>query len=115
MKKILFSILFVLTISCSNKIKFYHGYIYNSQNKPLKNLKVEEDDNLKNYSFTDESGYFKIIEKNTFGGNLIISKENVKIDTIWTVYSSHGEKLNYRFINGRNDTLRIDTKKLNID
>lgn len=112
MKEILalFCILFIM--SCSNKINYYHGYIYNTENKPLRKIKVEEDDNLKAYSYTNEKGYFKIPKRNNFGGNLIVySQNNTILDTIWTVFSSHGEKLNYRFVNGRKDTLFVNMKK----
>jgi hypothetical protein len=110
MKQVLIlSCTLLLLISCSNRIDYYHGYIFSSkENKPLKELRIEEDDNLKTTSYTDEKGYFKIPETNGFGGNLIIyDKNNSILDTIWTVYSSRGEKLNYRFINGRKDTLFI--------
>ncbi|WP_159243422.1 hypothetical protein R8G64_06405 [Tenacibaculum maritimum] len=114
MRKISIHTLFITMISCSNKIKFYHGYIYDTENKPLKNIKVEENDNLKMFSYTNEKGYFKITEKNTFGGNLIVSKKNIILDTIYAVYSSHGEKLNYRFTNGRNDTLFLSKEKITL-
>ncbi|CAA0155036.1 conserved hypothetical protein [Tenacibaculum maritimum] len=68
MRKISIYTLFITMISCSNKIKFYHGYIYDTENKPLKNIKVEENDNLKMFSYTNEKGYFKITEKKYFWG-----------------------------------------------
>lgn len=112
MKKTLNVFLLLILISCSNKITYYHGYIYNEKNEPLENLKIVEDDNLQSYSMTDQHGYFKILERNNYGGNLkVYTIDNVIIDTIWTVYSTHGEKLNYRFVNGRSDTLFISKKK----
>ena len=105
---ILFFIPLVVS-SCSSKIKYYHGYIYSLDNKPLGKLRVEEDDNLRTFSYTNEKGYFKIIENNNFGGNLIVYSQNdIILDTIWTVFSSNGEKLNYRFVNGRKDTLFVN-------
>ncbi|MDB0600861.1 hypothetical protein PL373_06845 [Tenacibaculum maritimum] len=53
MRKISIYTLFITMISCSNKIKFYHGYIYDTENKSLKNIKVEENDNLKMFSYTN--------------------------------------------------------------
>jgi len=105
-------IIFVIILaSCSNKIDYYHGYVYNTENEPIKNLKIEEDDDLKSHSYTDENGYFKILEKNSFGGNLIVYNENnVVLDTIRIVYSNHGEQLNYQFIDGRSDTLFLKMK-----
>lgn len=100
-------------MSCSDKIKFYHGYIFDSDKKPIVGIKVYEDDNFKNYSLTDKNGYFNISEENNFGGNLIVVKnDEVVLDTIWTVFSNHGDTLNYGFVNGRNDTLFIDVNKV---
>ncbi|WKL47771.1 hypothetical protein Q1W71_22840 [Flavobacterium pectinovorum] len=42
--------------------------------------------------------------------SLIIYNNDMPIDTIKTVWSQHGEKLNYSFIEGKNDTLFIDVK-----
>ncbi|WP_147300517.1 hypothetical protein [Tenacibaculum gallaicum] len=112
MKKLFLFTLLLFLLSCKKKTDYYHGYIYSKEKKPLRNLKVVEDDNLKTFSLTDEKGYFNIPELNSFGGNLVVYTENNKvIDTIHTIFSNRGEKLNYRFINGRNDTLFIDTSR----
>lgn len=112
MKKLFLFTLLLSLLSCKKKIDYYHGYIYSKEKKPLRNLKVVEDDNLKTFSLTDEKGYFNIPELNSFGGNLVVyTKNNKVIDTIYTIFSNRGEKLNYRFINGRNDTLFIDMSR----
>lgn len=76
-----------------NKIKYYHGYIFDFNKKPIVGIKV--------------------YEENNFGGNLIVVKnDEVVLDTIWTVFSNYGETFNHRFVNDRNDTLFIDINKL---
>lgn len=105
MKKIL--ILFLLLSACSNRINYYHGFIYSNKNKPLKGFKVASQFDIDINSVTDENGYFKITDKKAIGGNLIIFHKNKPIDTIVTVWSQHGEKLMYSFTNLKKDTIRL--------
>jgi hypothetical protein len=57
MYKILTIILITISIACESSQMFYHGYVYNSF-CPLKNVRVKEDTDKSNSTFTDSSGYF---------------------------------------------------------
>ncbi|WP_131726141.1 hypothetical protein [Chryseobacterium sp. Leaf405] len=95
--------------SCTPSSKSYEGYIYNHQKKPLENIKVCEQ-NKNNCTYTNDKGFFQLRkDKNSIGDLLVFNREST-IDTIKTVWSQHGEKINFSFIEGKNDTLFIDFK-----
>lgn len=93
-------------VFCSDKIEYYQGYIYNSKNLPQANVKVIIESTNKN-TFTDKNGFFKIRNNNRQLNNLIVVKNENIVDTIKTVWSQHGEKIHYSFIESQNDTLFI--------
>lgn len=113
MKQKILSILFLaLLVQCSGKIKFYHGYVYGEDGVPLENIRIFEDDNLRESALTDKNGYFKLEEKNSFSGDLVIMlSDSTVIDTIKTAYAVHGERIRYQFINGTSDTIWIKVVK----
>lgn len=107
---IAFALTVVLT-GCSGKQNFYHGYVYDlDTRKPLKNVTVKEC-NLKPLTgSTDSTGYFNI-ENNTQGiSDLVFITTTHKQDTARTVWSQHGERIEYSFINKKPDTIYL--KKL---
>ncbi|MCS3868593.1 hypothetical protein J3D55_001509 [Chryseobacterium ginsenosidimutans] len=105
-------ILFVTFISSCTKTtpKYMHGYIYNSQKKPLKGIKIEDPYNISLSTFTNSKGYFKInaLSKGEF---LYVKKNNIKLDSIYIVRTHPERGVSYAFVEGRNDTLFIDLKK----
>ncbi|WP_443937006.1 hypothetical protein [Pedobacter sp. MW01-1-1] len=66
----------IFMVACTPTIRNYEGYIYNFKKEPIEKLKITENDNLQSSTFTDSLGYFKTIENNQFGGDLIISLDN---------------------------------------
>ncbi|ALM48465.1 hypothetical protein AMR72_05850 [Flavobacterium psychrophilum] len=108
---IIASSLIVILTGCSGKQNFYHGYVYDlDTRKPLKNVTVKEC-NLKPLTgSTDSTGYFNI-ENNTQGiSDLVFITTTHKQDTARTVWSQHGERIEYSFINKKPDTIYL--KKL---
>ncbi len=104
-----------LTIMCSCSLKksfnYYHGYVFNQNNNPIINIEVFEKDRPLNKSLTDNKGYFKIEKnKNSISTFLMVKRNNILVDSIQVIRSSGGEKINYYFVEGRNDTLFIDMK-----
>lgn len=111
---ILFITIFSIT-NCSVKSDFlyYQGYIYNKNNIPVENIEVSEKEKPSQKTYTDKSGFFSLKkERNSISMFLILRKDNTILDSIQVIRKSGGEKINYYFVEGRNDTLFIDTKKL---
>ncbi|MFL9834251.1 hypothetical protein [Chryseobacterium terrae] len=94
---------------CEERPKFYEGYICTTDKKPLTNVKICEL-NATNCSVTDINGFFKIKKEKDRISDLVVLYKNKSIDTINTVWSQHGDKLNYSFIEGKKDTLFVDIK-----
>lgn len=112
MKKIaLLIVITVFVLSCKSKINYYEGYICNMDKKPLSKVKVCKMHKLNEYSITDEKGFFRINKALNFIDDLIVFYDEKPIDTIRTVWSQHGEKIIYSFLEGKNDTLFIDISK----
>ena len=125
----LFGYLFVvMAISCSQKISYYEGYIYNSENKPLSNLFIyAENDSINIKGYTDENGFFKIKKKensivnhlkikkkeNSIVNHLKIKKNGKILDSIKIIGIRGGEQIDYAFVNGKNDTIIINEKIVN--
>ena len=107
MKKII--ILLILTANCKQSQEFYHGYVYYN-NKPVSNVFIKEDVlNSSKNTKTDSTGFFKLQKKPSHLSNLIFTKDGFKTDTIKTVWSQHGEKIRYTFLNTKFDTLVLRT------
>lgn len=109
MRNLLFFIIIVFFIQCKSNVNYYQGFIYNMNNKPVKNLKVYEKNNEDNYSITNDKGYFKIpIKKNNIKRFLYVKLNELEtIDSIQVFGSQGGERIKYNFIEGRKDTLYI--------
>ena len=105
----------VMAISCSQKISYYEGYIYNSENKPLSNLFIyAENDSINIKGYTDENGFFKIKKKeNSIVNHLKIKKNGKILDSIKIIGIRGGEQIDYAFVNGKNDTIIINEKIVN--
>jgi len=114
MKKYILLSLFVIISSCggNSSFKYYEGHIYDTNKKPLPNIKV-----CKMYhtptdcTMTDANGYFKINKDPTSVSKLIVFYKEQPIDTIITRWAQGGERLVYSFVEGKNDTLFIDMSK----
>ncbi len=97
-------------ISCTVTPKYYQGYIYSTKKRPISNIKICEQ-NTDECSKTDDFGFFRIKKNENLINNLIVYNNNTPIDTIKTVWSQHGEKINYSFLENRKDALFIDIDK----
>ncbi|MGO4708211.1 hypothetical protein AB4Y90_03640 [Chryseobacterium sp. 2TAF14] len=94
---------------CKDRPKFYEGYIYTKEKKPLTNVKICELGTT-NCSETDSKGFFKIKKDSERISDLIVLYKNNPIDTIKTVWTQHGERIGYSFLEGKKDTLFVDLK-----
>lgn len=98
----------IIANSCSMP-RNYQGYVYSSYKKPIQNVKVCEK-NTSNCTTTDINGFFVLKKDKQSITDLIIFLDEKPLDTLKTVWSQHGEKLNYSFMEGKNDTLFINRK-----
>ncbi|WP_194139969.1 hypothetical protein [Flavobacterium hungaricum] len=91
----LFAYLIICT-SCSEQS--YYGYVYDlNKNIPLQNVKVCDYENNK-ITYTDETGYFKLLYKKKTPSKLLFVCERYTIDTIPAYGCSHyGETSNECF------------------
>ncbi len=103
MKTTIYISLIILLFSCITP-KNYEGYIFTKQKKPVMNIRVCEE-NSTNCTFTNKEGFFRLKKNTNSINNLIIFSNNKSIDSITTVWTQHGERVNYSFIEGRKDTL----------
>ena len=116
MKKYILLSLFVIISSCGGNndysgSKYYEGHIYDTNKKPLPNIRVCRGYKLTTCTTTDANGYFKLNMTPNFITDLIIFYKEQPIDTIITAWTLHGELDRYSFIEGRSDTLFIDMSK----
>lgn len=95
--------------SCNTVPKFYEGFIFNKEKKPLSNIKVCEI-NKNKCTYTNSRGYFKLEKEKSSLNDLIVFYGNKPVDTIKTFWSQHGEKMNYSFVEGKKDTLFINVR-----
>ena len=114
-KYILLSLFFIISSCGGNRgFKYYEGHIYDTNKKPLPNIKV-----CKMYhtptdcTMTDANGYFKINKDPTSIPDLIVFYKEQPIDIIRTVWAQGGERLVYSFVEGKNDTLFIFIQQMN--
>lgn len=91
------------------KQTFYYGYVYDIiDKKPLKNVLVKTSIVINpRFIKTDSTGYFKLHKQDELINDLIFIEDNYKTDTIPTVWSQHGEKLEYHFLNEIPDTVYL--------
>lgn len=98
----LLNLFLIITISCKEKQNYYHGTVFDQNQKPLSGVKVT--DSLQS-SISNEKGYFKLNKNPNIVSKLSFSKSGYKTRTIETVGSQSGEILEYRFLNEKPDTL----------
>ncbi|MFK7050525.1 hypothetical protein FLACOL_02146 [Flavobacterium columnare] len=105
--------LLLFTLVCTNCENFdndYSGYVYDrSTKKPLSKVLVRENF-VKNskQAFTDSNGFFKIKNDSEAITDLVFLLNGYKSDTAVTAWSQHGEKMEYRFLNKKNDTIFLE-------
>lgn len=109
MKFSFINIILISFNSCISSPSFYEGYIYSKDKKPLENIQVCEQ-NKSNCTYTDKKGFFKLKKDENMISDLIIFNNSKSLDTIKTVWSQHGEKINYSFLEGKKDTLFVHLK-----
>ncbi len=102
-KKIAIVVLLIFA-SCKSKSNFYQGFAFYN-NKPVSNVVIKEENATAKSVKTDNKGYFKLIKDPCCISKLIFIKEGFKTDTIRTIYPQNGERIQYRFLNKKNDTL----------
>ncbi|MDP2542141.1 hypothetical protein CSC81_13025 [Tenacibaculum discolor] len=101
---LLFAFIFLIQ-SCNTN---YSGYIYDiDTKKPIKGVKVcsLQDDKL---TQTDEKGFFTLKEETLIGNDIILKKDNYRIDTL-PVYSTHNGEFISRNFTG--DTIYLISHK----
>lgn len=109
MKKLnlLFLFLILGVFGCKTTPRFYRGYVYHN-NRPLFNVLVKADNpNFLEKTTTDSLGFFKLSKSPNSLVSLIFIKEKFKSDTIPSVWSQHGEKIKYTFLNKELDTIKM--------
>lgn len=110
-KELLLIVLFIY--SCSSSVqKEYSGYLYEGE-FPLKKVKVIER-NTKNFTFTNEKGFFKLKRSNLNTVNDLIIENLGHKDTLNLLRGSGaGSKMKYVFLNGTSsDTINIQNERL---
>lgn len=107
MKSIRYSLLVLFFYSCGSSVDNYEGYIYEKPNVPAKDVSVCEK-NSSNCTKTDHHGFFKLEKDKKTVRELVVIFKGEPTDTLRTVWSQRGEKINYSFIKGKNDTLFIN-------
>ncbi len=113
--KIIISVVFMFLGCKINRATYYHGYIYNTEGKPIAGLILEGRDHNGFKSISNSDGYFKITMRDSWIEEYIyVYDKNRKLDSIQVIRTNRGEKLTYTFVEGRNDTLFIDMNKLKL-
>lgn len=91
--------------SCGTKPKFYRGYVFYNK-KPLVNVTIKKDNGKHHDSVrTDLTGFFKLPKEPNSIRSLIFTKKGFVTDTIPSVWTQHGEKIYYTFLNKSPDTI----------
>lgn len=104
-------ILFLFSACSNNKVEYYHGYIFNTQNEPLEGLVISTVENGETTK-TNKEGYFRIKKLENFSRYIVVSDASKNIlDTIRTSWR-HPDVggINLQFVNGRMDTLFLQSK-----
>lgn len=96
---------------CSQDIKYYHGYVYETIDKPASGLVIRTLRQPSNVSIlTDSKGYFKIDNPEWVNNKIYI----IEVTLCWILFKTRrirgGEETVYYFINGKSDTIFLDTK-----
>ncbi|WP_157578304.1 hypothetical protein [Tenacibaculum ovolyticum] len=112
MKKLISILVLLIFTSCWHKsyklADNYRGYIYNSKNEPLENVRIHEVFiGSTKYAYTDKKGYFYLKkESSNFVRNLILKKEGYITDTIYS-YSANRFRNMSHFLMEWSDTVRM--------
>ena len=110
MKKTMLFFYLLLIISCNKKATFYHGVVIDANKKPIANVNVSLRFDSNKSTFSKENGYFKLSKSPDIIDDLVFSKKGYITDTIFSVWTQHGEKVNYTFLNKSSDTIRLKRK-----
>ena len=106
-----YMLIFVL-FACGQKTNdFYQGVVLDENNLPLENVRVFEEFDIENIASTNKRGHFKLNRSNDILARLVFVKEGYKTDTIPVVWSQHGERLNYQFLQNDSTLVRLKKKK----
>ena len=112
MKTLILIAFILMAISCKVKPKFYSGYVYFNE-KPLQGVIVKKDNQkLSDMTQTDSIGFFKLHKEPNSIYSLIFKKKGFTTDTIPSVWSQHGEKIKYTFLNKYPDTINLQKNNL---
>ena len=106
--RIIFFLMFLILNGCKSSPTIYKGYVYH-ENKPLVNVSVikEYAKDRKDSTLTDSTGYFELQKEPNSLVSLIFIKEHFRSETIPSVWTQHGEKVKYTFLNKVFDTVRL--------
>ncbi|WP_237276026.1 hypothetical protein [Tenacibaculum ovolyticum] len=116
MKKLMSILVLLLFTGCCHPsyklVDNYRGYIYDSKNEPLENVRIHEMDyKLVKYTYTDKKGYFFLKkESSNFVSNLLLEKEGYVTDTVFSFSESRfGNKT--RFLMEWSDTVYMEKNR----
>lgn len=96
--------------ACRSTVRYYEGFIYDTNRKPVAGLRVCEQ-YTENCTKTNTSGFFQLKKDKKMIRSLIVFDGNNPIDTVSTVWNQHGEQIVYSFIESQRDTLFIDVSR----
>ncbi len=106
MRFVTFLLLVFLIVGCKSKQSFYHGYVFHNEN-PVVGVEVKDNLRIQNSTYTDSTGYFKLIKRRDMISDLIFTKNGYISDTVKTVWIQSGEREMKRFLNKDADTLYL--------
>ncbi len=98
---------FELLACGSMKNTFYQGMVLDENNNPIENVTVFEEYNIEKTTKTNDKGYFKLYRNSDRLGKLVFIKDGYKIDTIPTIWTQHGEQMEYNFIGKETTSVRL--------
>lgn len=105
-----FLLLSIFINSCNHQVpKYMHGYIFTKDIKPSKGMRIQDPYDKKNFSITNDEGYFKM-EQLTKAEYLYVFTDYKKIDSLYVVRTHPERGESYYFVEGRKDTLFLNTK-----
>ncbi|MEC5395894.1 hypothetical protein [Bergeyella sp. RCAD1439] len=112
--KFIFYLVFLVFLqNCGNSnTKFYQGYVYSTEKKPIENISIYEIFDSINQVKTNKNGFFKMRISTAYISQFLIVKNEGKIlDTIQIIYTHPERGERYYFVENRSDTLFIDKSK----
>ena len=112
MKKTIYIFIFIIIVSCKKKINYYHGVVVDESFMPVANVIVKEVFRYPQFAISKENGYFKLDRSTNVVSDLIFTKKGYIADTVKTVLDQYGEKIEYRFLNKKSDTIVLKKEKV---